>query len=70
MSQRQYIVQTLTQDPTIEILQYAIKKVENGGSLVKLLGFVKSAAKMVTGCCKNDKSCYIGIRTKNIFSKI
>ena len=28
-------------------------------SLVKLSGLVNNVTKMVTGCCKDDKSCYI-----------
>ena len=30
-------------------------------SFVKLSGLVKSVTKMVTGCYKNDQSCYICI---------
>ena len=38
--------------------------------LVKLSELAKSVPKMVTGCCKNDKSCYIcNIRPKRLLVK-
>ena len=36
----------------------------------KLSGLVKSVTKMVTGCCKSDKSCHIySIRLKGLLIK-
>ena len=35
--------------------------------LVKIMGLVKSVTKMVTGCYKNDKSCYTCIIRLKVF---
>ena len=49
-----------------KVSQTTFKELRMRRALVKLWGLLKPVTKMVTGCCKSDKSCYIcslGLKT-------